>query len=260
MAEPSLPVAFTAGLSAFFAPPTLVLLVAYYPSVTAYSAKFLLNRALAQPITSGHGPKHFILELLRQTGVVVLNSLLFILGFLATFIAVATTGIGMHAIRVLTVVGSLLIIFLGISAMGVFQSHLANKFVSKFAVVLIGVAVTVGWTPVVGPILGSILQLAFTQGQLVTGVGLLISYAFGLSIFFIFNRWLIALIVFFTLCYVVLYTFPPLSRLIRRVVQVVSFGAALVLVLYGALMLSGYLTVLNMHAISQTPQSLLGQL
>lgn len=50
---------------------------------------------------------------------------------------------------------------------------------------LLGLAFSFGWTPCVGPILGSILALAAGGGNVAAGAGLLLVYALGLRIPFL---------------------------------------------------------------------------
>ena len=60
-----------------------------------------------------------------------------------------------------------------------------------FAPILIGMAFAFGWTPCIGPILGSILIYASTTDSLAKGVILLSFYSIGLAIPFIFSGYLI---------------------------------------------------------------------
>ena len=48
-----------------------------------------------------------------------------------------------------------------------------------------------GWTPCIGPILGSILILASTSESLLKGISLLTSYSLGLAIPFVLSGYLI---------------------------------------------------------------------
>ena len=59
------------------------------------------------------------------------------------------------------------------------------------AAVLFGVIFSVGWTPCVGAFLGSALMLASQQGQMLTGVGMLLCYSLGLGIPFLISAVLI---------------------------------------------------------------------
>jgi len=50
---------------------------------------------------------------------------------------------------------------------------------------LLGAAFAFGWTPCIGPILGSILAVAGTQSNLWQGISLLLAYSLGLAIPFL---------------------------------------------------------------------------
>lgn len=97
---------------------------------------------------------------------------------------------------------------------------------------LAGIAFSLGWTPCVGPILGSILTLAGSQGNLGRGVSLLIAYSLGLAIPF----FLLAL------------AFQPAARYLARIklqlryLQWISGG---LLILVGLLLLTGSFTLIN---------------
>ena len=56
---------------------------------------------------------------------------------------------------------------------------------------LVGMAFGFGWTPCIGPILGSILALASTEESINKGMLLLFSYSLGLAIPFILSGYLI---------------------------------------------------------------------
>ena len=105
----------------------------------------------------------------------------------------------------------------------------------------------IGWTPCVGPILGSILSLAGTAETVQRGMGLLVAYSAGLALpFFLSSLALGRFITFFE-------RYNPLMRVVERVA-----GALLVVV--GFLVFTNYFVILNAYAISLTPQWLLKRL
>ena len=67
------------------------------------------------------------------------------------------------------------------------QSNISSGF---FSPILIGMAFAFGWTPCIGPILGSILVLASTEESLSKGILLLCFYSIGLAIPFILSGYL----------------------------------------------------------------------
>ena len=67
----------------------------------------------------------------------------------------------------------------------------AEKNSGKFSSILVGMAFGFGWTPWIGPILGSILALASIEQSLNRGILLLFFYSLGLAIPFILSGYLI---------------------------------------------------------------------
>ena len=68
------------------------------------------------------------------------------------------------------------------------QTDIKRNF---FSPALIGMAFAFGWTPCIGPILGSILVLASTEESLKQGILLLAFYSIGLAVPFILSGYLI---------------------------------------------------------------------
>ncbi len=115
---------------------------------------------------------------------VVKNSLLFISGFSLVFIAMgASAGFLGEMLfnyrNIMQVLGGILIIFFGLYIMGIlkltflgryFQLNLGSRPAGVFGSLLIAASFAIGWTPCVGPILGSILTLAASTGRTNTGL------------------------------------------------------------------------------------------
>ena len=99
----------------------------------------------------------------------------------------------------LRIIAGIVIIIFSLHILGVFQISFlnyekriyANRNKSIFSSVLIGMAFGFGWTPCIGPILGSILVLASTEESINKGVLLLFFYSLGLAIPFILSGYLI---------------------------------------------------------------------
>ena len=115
---------------------------------------------------------------------VLLNSVMFILGFSAVFIALGAvaTGIGqfmnIYRRQLMQVAGIVIIIF-GLHLIGVFQikALLADKRLHEIkgsgtalGAFLIGFAFAFGWTPCIGPILAGVLAIAGSQDTVIKGV------------------------------------------------------------------------------------------
>lgn len=177
---PSLAIAFSAGFLSFVSPCVLPLVPAYVSFVTGLSLDEL-TRGEAQ---------------YRVKWTTLKNSLLFIAGFSTVFIffGASATLIGRILLtyqEVLRWVGGGLIIFFGLYVMGVFnlrflmadkRMHLQGRPAGYFGSYLVGVAFAAGWTPCVGPILGSILLYASTTHSMWQGIQLLTAYSVGLGL------------------------------------------------------------------------------
>ena len=184
MAEVTIAIAILAGLGSFVAPCILPMI----PAFLAY-----ISGTTVSDLTTRNGS-----TVLVNRSRVVLNSVFFVLGFSVVFSALGVfinSILGGAADEVLTglnYVGGIIIIGFGVFLI------LANKFRSlnmekKFLPTnskssypmsfVFGLAFAAGWTPCVGPILGTILTLAATTPSI--SFYLLLAYSLGLGIPFI---------------------------------------------------------------------------
>ena len=176
----SLFAAFGAGLLSFVSPCVLPLVPSYISYITGLSLERLSDASERQRF--------------RKT--IIVNSLLFIAGFSSVFIAFGASASFIGQILIayqdhIRRIGGLLILIFGLYLLGVLnlnflatekRLHFTNRpagFVGSF---LIGVAFAAGWTPCVGPVLGTILLYASTTESLTSGVTLLASYSLGLGL------------------------------------------------------------------------------
>jgi len=140
----------------------------------------------------------------RTVGRTLLNATGFVCGFTAVFVAMGALAgtLGSFLTRYQTAVNvicGLIIIFFGLTFLGVFRFELfrgggATVRVGDmgfFSAVLFGIVFSVGWTPCVGTFLGSALMLASQQGSVLIGMGMLLCYSLGLGIPFLFSAVLI---------------------------------------------------------------------
>ena len=132
------------------------------------------------------------------------NSLGFVCGFTLVFVAMGalagTLGsfLTKHQTAVNIICG-LIIIFFGLSYLGVFrfslfrggQTAVRTGDMGFFSALVFGIVCSVGWTPCVGTFLGSALMLASQQGSLLIGMGMLLCYSLGLGIPFLMSAVLI---------------------------------------------------------------------
>ena len=173
---------------------------------------------------------------------VLATALAFVGGFTTVFLilGVAAGGFGRllddHQ-RELTIVAGVFFILSGLVIAGVLRvpaltTALSPRSGGPWRAYVAGAAVTIGWTPCAGPVLGSILGLAGSSSQAAAGAVLLLAYSIGLGLPFI----VVALAYGWAM--------RRLAWIKRhyRAVEVVS-GAFLVLV--GVLLISGGLTELS---------------
>ena len=131
-------------------------------------------------------------------------------------------------------VSGLVVIFFGLSYLGVFQVSLfrgSNRAVKTGAVgffpaLLLGVVFSVGWTPCVGAFLGSALMLASQQGHVLEGVLMLLAYSLGLGIPFLLSAVLIDYLKF-------------AFQWIKQHYRIINTACGVLLVLLGVLMATG---------------------
>ena len=177
--------AFIAGLLTFLAPCTLPLVPAYLGFISGVD-----HNALADPMTARAARRK-----------IFLNGLAFIVGFSLVFIVFGTLAglVGQELVPYsmwLARIGGAFIILFGLFMLGVFKIpllssdkrlpifkwlHLGKPSSSLF----IGGTFALGWTPCVGPILGSILLLAGTSGTALQGALLLSVFSLGLAVPFL---------------------------------------------------------------------------
>jgi cytochrome c-type biogenesis protein len=113
--------------------------------------------------------------------------------------------------------------------------------------VAVGVTFAIAWTPCVGPILGAILAIAGTSADIGRGIALLATYAVGLAVPFFFSA-------------VAVNTFFQLSRGLRRYIQAFHIASGVLLVVAGILLMTDYMTSLNIYVLRFTPAWLIKRL
>lgn len=176
---------FFAGLLTFLAPCTLPLVPAYLGFISGVD-----QEALKNPETAASARRK-----------IFLNGLAFIVGFSLIFIAFGVlagfAGTALAPYRIwLARIGGILVILFGLFMLGFFKLPFfqADKRIpipkwltlgKPSSSLFIGGTFALGWTPCVGPILGSILLLAGTSGTALQGGVMLTVFSFGLAIPFL---------------------------------------------------------------------------
>jgi cytochrome c-type biogenesis protein len=237
-------VAFSAGLFSFLSPCVLPLFPSYLSFITGMSVNALASDATA--------------ETRRR---IVLHSLAFVLGFSIVFVALGASfsAAGRFLLDyrdwIRIVGGALIIVFglyiAGLLKVGVFgryqQIQIRQKPAGYLGTLIVGVTFAIGWTPCVGPILGSILSLAGTAETVERGVGLLVAYSAGLGVPFLASS-------------IALGAFLRFFKRYRPFIPVVERAAGVLLIVVGVLVVTDYYVVLNSWATRLTPSWILDRL
>jgi cytochrome c-type biogenesis protein len=180
---------------------------------------------------------------------IALHAVFFVLGFSLIFVALGATASSLgdflrsNQVAVRQVAGVLLILA-GLQVSGILRIvplmrerrldvDRGDPALLKSA--LIGMAFGAGWTPCVGPFLGSVLTLAATSGSLREGVVLLLVYSFGLGLPFLITGLLIDRI-------------TPTFRRVSRFIPIITLASGAMLVVMGLLVLSGTLVRLAQYS------------
>ena len=178
--QTSLLAAFLAGFLSFVSPCVLPLVPSYLMYITGLSLNQLTDAA----------------ERRLERTTIVLNALLFVVGFSLVFIAFGASAslIGQMLTdhqQLIRKVGGILVMFFGLYTMGILKLgflmtekriHLKSRPAGYAGSLLIGATFAAGWTPCVGPVLGAMLMYASTTDRLADGVTLLAFYSIGLGL------------------------------------------------------------------------------
>jgi len=150
-------------------------------------------------------------EIDQDKEVVLIKTILFSLGFSLVFIALGVTASAVGNILLflsneLRIAAGIIIILFSLQMLGLLNFQFLNQekridtkgykdnYLFPF---IVGVAFAFGWTPCIGPVLGSILALSATEASISKGILLLSFYSLGLAIPFILsgyfmNRFLVS--------------------------------------------------------------------
>ena len=224
-------VAFGAGLISFLSPCVLPLIPGYVSYITGSS----LN------------------ELKEKKNTNLFPIILFTFGFSLVFITfgAASTYIGQALLQnsyELRIAAGLVIIIFSLHIIGLINLKFLNyekRIETKknnyfYSPILIGMAFAFGWTPCIGPILGSILALAATEESVNKGILLLIFYSLGLALPFILSGYLIQKFLIF-------------SKNFKKNINLVSKIGGIILLVTGILILTNQLQALGYYLLKILP-------
>lgn len=188
-------IAFLAGVVSFLSP----CVIALAPGYIGFAAGIGAGHAKASPDGAAEGK-----GLGRRAGAahsarVLIATTVFVLGFSSVFVAIGAGaslagGLFYSARWLLDKLAGLIVVVFGLHIAGVIRVRRLYSERRVFSVerpaglaggFLVGAAFALGWTPCVGPILGSILAVAGTSGRVALGVALLAAYSLGLGLPFL---------------------------------------------------------------------------
>jgi cytochrome c-type biogenesis protein len=225
----SYPAAFLAGLLSFFSPCVLPLIPAYFTFITGFSLEELTDVSNAA---------------IRKK--VFFSTLSYVSGFSIVFILMGASAsylgglIHQHK-EAIRIIGGIFIIILGIHLTGVLpirildidkRINLTKKPLHFLGTFIIGMAFGVGWSPCIGPLLGSILILAGSQETIWQGILLLGIYSAGLALPFV----AISLFINYLLQFI---------KKASRILKYVHTAAGVLLILVGLILLANKLYIFS---------------
>lgn len=234
----SLVIAFVGGLVSFISPCVIPLLPAYLSFLTGLSPEELKTQ--------------------KNKAQIIVPALLFVLGFTVVFVALGATASVLGSFmrsyqRIFMIGGGVLVILFGVFMTGIIKVPWLYsekrldlgkaKSFGRFSGFFMGMAFAAGWTPCIGPVLGSILTLASATSSANQGIVLLLIYSLGLAVPFM----LVALLFGY---------FAPYLGFISRYSVVINRIAGVILIIVGllivtnmfgrlALLLAGYIPALE---------------
>lgn len=220
--------AFLGGILSFLSPCILPLIPSYVSYITGISFEDMRRSDST---------------LIRR--LTILNSIAFVMGFSTVFILLGVSSSFIGAILsyyydYIRIIGGIIIIILGLYVMGVLKIgflsrekkiHLHLKPHGYAGSFIIGITFGAGWTPCIGPILGSILLIASTSGSAVYGFKLLLTYSLGLAIPFLATS-------------LTVNTFINHLKGIQRYMRVILILSGLLLIGFGIILLTDSIPLL----------------
>ena len=224
-------IAFGAGLISFLSPCVLPLIPGYISYISGQSLQ----------------------EILNKKEINFFSLILFCFGFSTVFVILGASAsfLGQTLLQnseILRIAAGIIIIIFSLQLIGIINIPYLN-FEKRFDAkesrnilfpYVIGVAFGFGWTPCIGPILGSILALASIEETLSRAVILLILYSLGLAIPFVLSGYLIQKFLLF-------------SKNFRKNIDLISKIGGIILLITGILILTNQLQAIGFYIIEIFP-------
>lgn len=229
MKDVSFSLAFFAGVLSFLSPCVLPLVPAYVSYITGVSLDELKNSSRISTIARA-----------------MPNTIAFILGFSMVFVSLGASSslLGNLLVRYqeyLRIGGGILTIIFGLFIAGFIKLdflmkekrfHINKGPAGYLGAFFIGMSFAAGWTPCIGPILGTILIYASSQASASYGLKLLSVYSLGLAIPFI-------------LATVAINMFLTYTRKIGKYMRILMIISGLILIAFGIMLLANKMSQLS---------------
>jgi len=229
----TLSIAFVAGLISFLSPCVLPLIPGYISYISGTSLDKIKE---------------------KEKNLIFFKTIFFTLGFSFVFIALGSTAssVGKFFLinsNIFRVVAGIIIIFFSLQIIGIINLNFMNKDIRFFTnqyknnlafPFIVGAAFGFGWTPCIGPILGSIITLAALEENISKGVILLTFYSLGLAIPFILSGVLIDKFLLF-------------SKNFKKYMLVITKVGGTILLFTGIAILTNQLQVLGFFILEYFP-------
>ena len=225
-------IAFGAGLISFLSPCVLPLIPGYISYISGESLG----------------------DIVEKQKKILLKTIIFSLGFSIVFISFGATAsfIGnllLEYSNSLRIVAGLIIIIFSLQLIGILNLNFLNKekrIYTKnysnnlFFPLIVGAAFGFGWTPCIGPVLGSILALAATESSIGKGILLLSFYSLGLAIPFVLSGYGIS-------------KFLEFSKNFKKNTRRISIAGGIVLLITGVLIIANKLQIIGYFLLEALP-------
>jgi cytochrome c-type biogenesis protein len=229
MKDVSFQLAFLAGILSFLSPCVLPLLPSYVSFITGISF---------EDLTVGVDRK-------RIRYLTITNSIAFISGFSAVFISLglSSSAIGRvlyEYLDLIRIIGGILVIIFGLFIAGFLKLnflmkdkklHLSGKPAGYIGTFIVGMTFAAGWSPCIGPFLGTILLYAGSKGSTVYGLKLLSVYSLGLAVPFFISA-------------LAINSFLSYSKKLVRYMRVIMIVSGLLLIVFGIMLLTDHIKYL----------------
>tara|TARA_Y100001970_G_scaffold204848_1_gene249423 strand:+ start:3501 stop:4214 length:714 start_codon:yes stop_codon:yes gene_type:complete len=225
-------IAFGAGLISFLSPCVLPLIPGYISYISGQNLE----------------------QLVQQKQKILVKTIIFSLGFSLVFISFGATASLLGSVLInysdiLRIIAGMIIIIFSLQIIGFLKLSALNqekRFYTKgysnnlFFPFLVGAAFAFGWTPCIGPVLGSILTLAAIDKSITQGILLLSFYSLGLAIPFVLSGYGIT-------------KFLSVSKNLKKKMKTISLIGGSILLITGLLILTNRLQIVGFYLLELFP-------